>query len=71
MASEKELTAAPSASTGGGVSFSIAKRTQSRLKEKTGGHTEPVGGRVGPNNGPEAEKDFVYSLEEGNIHRYM
>jgi hypothetical protein len=69
MASNKSSSPAPSGSTGGGISFSIAKKSQSSLGGKVGGFAEAMGGRGDTKNGQEAAKDFVYSFEGGNIHR--
>ena len=74
MASNNASSATPSGSatsTGGGISFSIAKKSQSSLKGKVEGYGRAGGGREGSKNGEEAEKDFIYSFEEGNIHRYL
>ena len=72
MASNESPSVAPAgyvSSTGAGVSFSIAKRTQSRLVGKTGTLAETRDGRRGGSSMKEPEKDYIYSLEEGNIHR--
>ena len=74
MASSEASSAAPLGSvpsTGGGISFSIAKKNQSSLKGKVGGHAGAVGGRGDAKNSEEVEKDFVYSFERGNIHRFL
>lgn len=63
-------TSVSALSAGAGVSFSIAKRAQSKFKDKAGGSSRarPSGGL---NGAAGTTRDFVYSLEEGNIHRWI